>query len=73
MIEAALDEFHANKDSIILADARTGKRNWVINNWHILKLEFLQSVVPNIHQNGAAIQWSADATEQAHITEIKNP
>jgi hypothetical protein len=45
----------------------------VIDNWYILKLEFLQSVIPNIRQNGAAIQWSADATKRPHITEIKNP
>src|SRR3984885_5059663 len=73
MIEAALDEFHANKDAIILAGGRTGKGNRLIENWYIPKLEFLQSAVSNIRQNGAAIQWSADATERAHITEIKNP
>jgi hypothetical protein len=30
-------------------------------------------VVPNIRDNGVAIQWSADVTERAHVTEIKNP
>ena len=33
----------------------------------------MQSVVPNIRANGVAFQYSADATEHAHITEIKNP
>ena len=72
-IAAALALFHSHKDSIIDAGARTGKGNQVIENWHIPKLELMQSVVPNIMQNGAAIQWSADITERAHITEIKDP
>src|SRR6267154_1470030 len=55
------------------AGVRTGKGKKPIDNWHIPKLEFLQSVVPNIQANGAPIQWSADITEHAHITEIKNP
>jgi hypothetical protein len=33
----------------------------------------MQSVVSNIRDNGAAIQWSADPTERLHITEIKQP
>jgi len=33
----------------------------------------MQSVVPSIIANGAAIQWSADVTECAHITVIKDP
>lgn len=33
----------------------------------------MQSVVHNIQANGAACQWSADVTEHAHITEIKDP
>lgn len=33
----------------------------------------LQSVVDNIRQNGAPIQWSADITEHGHITEVKDP
>jgi hypothetical protein len=44
-----------------------------IDNWYIPKLEFFQSVVPNIRENGVAIQWSADITEHAHITAIKDP
>lgn len=72
-IEAALDLFHEYKHAILLAGARVGRKNKSINNWFIPKLEFLQSVVPNIRDNGVAIQWSADTTEHAHITEIKNP
>ncbi|KAF8228858.1 hypothetical protein L208DRAFT_1289319, partial [Tricholoma matsutake] len=40
---------------------------------YIPKLELLQSVTSNIRKNGASIQWSADATEQCHVTEIKEP
>jgi hypothetical protein len=47
--------------------------NKVIDNWYIPKLEFLQSVVSSIQANGVAIQWSADLTEHAHITEVKDP
>jgi hypothetical protein len=72
-IEAALALFHSHKDSIIDTAARMGKGKQVIENWHIPKLELMQSVVPNIRENGAAIQWSADTTEHAHITEIKDP
>jgi hypothetical protein len=43
----------------------------VINNWYIPKLELLQSVTLSIRDNGAAIEWTADSTEQCHITEIK--
>ena len=42
-------------------------------NWFILKLELLQSIVSSTHDNGVPIQWSADATERCHITEIKDP
>jgi hypothetical protein len=72
-ITEALTEFHTHKSAIIKAGARCGKGKKVIDNWYIPKLEFLQSVVPSIQANGVAIQWSADLTEHAHITEIKNP
>jgi hypothetical protein len=71
-IKAVLMEFHNNKKSIIATGACTGKKK-VIKDWHIPKLKFLQSVVPNICDNRVAIQWSADVTECAHITEIKIP
>lgn len=69
----ALQEFHDHKAAILTAGARVGKGNKVIENWHIPKLELMQSVVPNIYANGATFQWSADVTEHAHITEIKQP
>jgi hypothetical protein len=72
-IETALVEFHEHKDAVISAGAQKGWGNRVIDNWYILKLEFMQSVILNIHNNGVAMQWSADATEHAHITEIKDP
>jgi hypothetical protein len=55
------------------AGARTGKKNRPIENWHIPKLEFLQSVVRSIRASGALIQWSADVTEHAHIEVVKEP
>ena len=70
-IDDALQEFHDHKDMIITAGARTGKGGAVIDNWHIPKLELLQSVTSSISNSGASKQWSADQTEQCHITEIK--
>ncbi|PPQ93969.1 hypothetical protein CVT25_014377 [Psilocybe cyanescens] len=72
-ILSALKGFHDHKDAIIAAGGRRGKKNVIINNWHIPKIEFLQSVVPNIRLNGVAIQWSADTTEHAHIEVMKDP
>jgi len=72
-IELALHDFHSNKQAIIDAKARRGKGNSLIDNWFIPKLEFMQSVVSNIRLNGAASQWSADVTENAHIHVAKNP
>jgi hypothetical protein len=71
-IDAALSEFHAHKESIILCGARRGTKG-VIYDWYIPKLEFLLSVTANIRENGVPIQWSADYTERCHITEIKDP
>ena len=44
-----------------------------MDHFRIPKLELMHSVVPSIRWAGAAIQWSADVTEHAHITEIKRP
>lgn len=71
-IEYALQEFHSHKQAILDAGARRGQKS-TIDNWYIPKLEFFQSVVTNIRENGVAIQWSADTTEHAHITTIKDP
>ena len=72
-IQQSFTLFHEHKDAIIKAGARRGKANKVITEWHIPKLEFLQSVVPSIRGCGVPIQWSAHVTEQAHISEIKYP
>ena len=72
-INAVLKEFHDHKHIIISSGAQTGKGNAITNNWYIPKLKLMQSVTSNIHENGAAIQWSADATEWHHVTEIKKP
>ncbi|KAJ7910233.1 hypothetical protein B0H13DRAFT_2232945 [Mycena leptocephala] len=67
-----LTRFHDNKHAILKAGARKGKKG-PINNWYIPKLEFLQSVVPAIRSNRVPLQWSADVTEHAHITLVKDP
>ena len=72
-IQATLNEFHAHKSAITDAGACVGVGNRPINNWYILKLKMMQSVISNIQANGAIIQYSADVMEHAHIMEIKNP
>ncbi|KAJ7725009.1 hypothetical protein DFH07DRAFT_871814 [Mycena maculata] len=67
-----LKTFHKNKEAILAAGVRKGKKG-PINNWYIPKLEFLQSVIPAIRANGVPLQWSADVTEHAHITLVKDP
>ncbi|KAJ7607819.1 hypothetical protein DFH06DRAFT_1018419 [Mycena polygramma] len=62
--------FHEHKEAIMEAGVRRGKKG-PIEHWNIPKLEFLQSVVPAIKANGVPRQWTADVTERAHITEIK--
>jgi Plavaka transposase len=71
-INYSLKEFHSHKQAILDAGARRGQKS-TIDNWYIPKLEFFQSVVPNIRENGVSIQWSADTTEHANITTIKDP
>ena len=72
-ITASLQLFHAHKQSILDAGARVGKGNKPLNHFQIPKLELMHAVVPSIAACGAVIQWSADITEHAHITEIKVP
>src|SRR6267154_362851 len=72
-ISAVLDEFHANKDAIIAGRFHCGQGGGVINNWYIPKIELMQSIVPSIRNNGVIMQWTADTTEHAHITKIKDP
>ena len=61
-----LRSFHDNKDAIVQAGARD-------DLWEIPKLELLQSVASSIRHSGPVMQWSADATEHAHVQEIKVP
>ncbi|TFK70651.1 hypothetical protein BDN72DRAFT_896229 [Pluteus cervinus] len=72
-IEASLKTFHNNKQAIIDARARLGKKNKVIDKWEIPKLEMLQSVVPSFRASGCAAQWSADTTEHKHVKLVKQP
>ncbi|KAG1838044.1 hypothetical protein DFJ58DRAFT_734059 [Suillus subalutaceus] len=72
-ISTALEEFHANKDAIIDGGFCRGQRGGVIENWYIPKLELMQSIVPSIRNTGVSLQWTANTTEHAHITEIKDP
>jgi len=72
-IDAALLEFHRHKSAIMDAGVRVGKGNRPIQNWYIPKLELMQSVVTNIKANGAAINFTADHTEHAHIEVVKDP
>ncbi|KAI5986054.1 hypothetical protein EDC04DRAFT_2873618 [Pisolithus marmoratus] len=71
-VEVALQAFHNNKSGIITSSGRQGC-NGLLQHWEILKLELLQHVVPSIYASGAIMQWMADVTEHAHVTEIKQP
>ncbi|KAG2105471.1 uncharacterized protein F5147DRAFT_775240 [Suillus discolor] len=71
-IDRSLAIFHDNKDVIMTLGAQMGTKR-AIDNWHIPKLELMQSITTSARQVGALIQWSVDATEHAHITEIKDP
>ncbi|KAG1724567.1 uncharacterized protein EDB91DRAFT_1255159 [Suillus paluster] len=71
-IDRLLAIFHDNKDAIMTLGAWMGTKR-AINNWHIPKLELMQSITASISQVGTLIQWSTDATEHAHISEIKEP
>jgi len=62
-LDAALQSFHDNKEAIIATGVRS--------HFKIPKLELLQHAVPSIRASGAVLQWSADVTEHAHVTEIK--
>ena len=73
LMEKALELFHEHKATIIDLEARQGKGQSVIENWHIPKLELMQRVIPNIRVNGVSMQCNADHTEHAHITEVKIP
>ena len=72
-IAASLHLFYSHKQSILNAGARVGKGNKCLDHFQIPKLELMHTVVPSIAACGVVIQWSADATEHVHITEIKVP
>lgn len=71
-IDQSLLIFHQNKDVIMSLGARMGTKK-PIDNWYIPKLELMQSITASTRKVGALIQWSADATEHAHISKIKDP
>ena len=70
-IQAVLDKFHNHKQVILDAGLYWGK--WIIDHFHILKLEFMQAVVPSIPQVGCLLQWSMDTTEYVHTEVVKDP
>lgn len=70
-ITSSLQLFHTHKQSILDARARVGKGNKPINHSQIPKLELMHGVVPSVAASGVTMQWTADTTEHAHITEIK--
>ena len=71
-VEAALRAFHTNKAAIITAGSRQGSSG-PLDHWQVPKLELLQHVAWSIRTSGAIMQWTADVTEHAHVTEIKHP
>ncbi|KAG1900849.1 uncharacterized protein F5891DRAFT_1188342 [Suillus fuscotomentosus] len=71
-IDQSLLTFHQNKAVIMTLGVRMGAKK-PIDNWFIPKLELMQSITTSTHKVGALIQWSADATEHAHISKIKDP
>lgn len=72
-LSALLQLFHQHKQTILTIGARVGKGNKPMDHFQIPKLELMHGVVPSVIESGAVIQWSADTTEHAHITEIKVP
>ena len=72
-LSASLQLFHKHKQTILNIGARVGKGNKQMDHFQIPKLELMHGVVPSVVESGAVIQWSADRTEHAHITEIKVP
>ncbi|KAG1807617.1 uncharacterized protein BJ212DRAFT_1281805, partial [Suillus subaureus] len=71
-IDQSLLTFHENKNVIMTLGAWMGAKK-PIDNWFIPKLELLQSITSSMRKVGALIQWSTDATEHAHVSEIKDP
>ena len=72
-ITTSLQLFHEHKHTILKIGTRVGKGGKWMKHFQIPKLELMHGVVPSVVESGAVIQWSADRTEHAHITEIKIP
>ncbi|KAI6145994.1 hypothetical protein BKA82DRAFT_160285, partial [Pisolithus tinctorius] len=70
---SALDKFHVHKQSILDHGAQCSKGNKPIDNWHIPKLELMQSIIPSVKHVGVTIQLTANVTEHAHVLEINTP
>ncbi|KAG1891284.1 hypothetical protein F4604DRAFT_1673176 [Suillus subluteus] len=71
-IDQSLSIFPQNKDVIMTLGTQMGAKK-PIDNWFIPKLELMQSITTSTRKVSALIQWSADATEHAHISKIKDP
>ncbi|KAJ3912710.1 hypothetical protein F5877DRAFT_84526 [Lentinula edodes] len=71
-VQTALNEFHENKDIIQDLKAHVNPKGVPIIHWEIPKLEFMQSIAPSISASGPIMQWTADTTEHAHITLVKD-
>ena len=69
-MQAALDKFHTRKDAIIEAGAWKGKSG-VKTDFHIPKLELLQSFTDAIRNSAAIIQYTADVRKYLLITHCK--
>ena len=72
-LSASLELFHKHKQTILDIGGRVGKGGKKMDHFQIPKLELMHGVIPSVMESGAVIQWSADRTEHAHITEIKVP
>jgi hypothetical protein len=72
-LSTSLQLFHMHKQTILSIGARVGKGSKPIDHFQIPKLKLMHGVIPSVIESGAVIQWSADRTEHAHITEIKVP
>ncbi|KIM86842.1 hypothetical protein PILCRDRAFT_86461 [Piloderma croceum F 1598] len=68
----AIHEFHALKNSIIIAGGQLG-RNGPILHFKIPKLEAMGSVAHSVIRMGALYQYTSDITEHCHITHVKTP
>lgn len=66
-LDSALASFHAHKQAVLTSGGRSAE------HFQIPKLELMQHVVRSVRLSGAPMQWSADVTEHAHVSEIKNP